>query len=189
MKCMTWIIACVVMTGVVLAQQDSAAGTPAAGAASMTAPPSVPPPSPVLPPGSPVATNAVAGKPDPAKAQAMLAEFSSISRELSQQEVKLLANDDELKALVEKQEAAKQIGIELIKQQRDLLDKKLSEDPELAPKVAKRRELQQALKDLRRSMGLQNPGIVGPHARLQPPPTTPPPAPMVVPDADKPAAK
>ena len=153
----------------------------------------VPPPAQAAP-----ATNAVGGKPDASKIQALLAELSSISKELHPQEDKL-RDDPEIKALFEKQEAARQVVMELGKQQRELMDKKMSADPSLATLVVRRHEIQQTLKEMRPAMG-GNP-MGGPHSRMMPPPMdgkTPemmptriapaPLAPGAAPDAVKPVA-
>ena len=100
-------------------------------------------------PGAAVAaaTNA-AGRPDAAKVEAIVAELSGIARELRSQEMKLQTTDAEIKALLEKKLAAQQVAMELEKQRRELTEKKLSDDPKFAPLVARRRALQQSLKDL-----------------------------------------
>ena len=125
----------------VLAQQAPGAGASVAGGAPAIAP--------VPPTTVSSATNAVGSRPDLAKVQAIFAELSSLSKDLRPQEEQIQANDPDLKALVEKREAAMQVVKDLETKRRDLIDAKLSADPKLAPLVAKRRELQQTLKDMR----------------------------------------
>ena len=160
-----------------------------------------PTPNPHGPASVAPATNAVSGKPDYSKVQALFAEMSDISKTLRPQE-EMLQSDPEVKTLVEKRTAAQQALMELETQRRDLVDKKLSADPSLAPLVARRRELQQTLKDLRASMpNRRMPSMEGaapmpmppPHAApmpMPPPPHAAPMSPVPAPAADdKPAVQ
>jgi len=164
MKRMVCLSILVAMGGLVLAQSPVANNAPAAGAGGA---PAVAP----VPAATAVGTNAITGRPDGAKIQALFAEFSSIRKELLPHEELIKASDPELKALDEKQAAAKQVVMELEKQRRDLLDKKLSADPALAPRVARRQEIQQTLNELRPSMsGMRdNPMGGGPRSRMMMP--------------------
>lgn len=78
------------------------------------------------------ATNA-SGKPDMAKIQALYAEMGSISKELRQQEKAVQESDPEIKALMEKRDAAQQALMAIETQRRELMDAKLATDPKLAP--------------------------------------------------------
>lgn len=131
-----------VATGsMVLAQQGPGAGAPAAGGSLAIAP--------VPAPGATSATNAVSGKLDFAKMQAIYAELNAIGKELQPREKELQADDPDLKAVADKQVAERQVMNGLETQRRELMDKKLSADPKIAPLVARRHELQQTLREMR----------------------------------------
>ena len=139
MKCIVLTTILATAGGLALAQAVSgpAEPAPAAGAVPVVAPV---PPAPMV-----VSTNASGGKPDQAKAQALSAEFATINKELRPKEERLRMSDPDLKALSEKLRAAILVVNDLERQGPALLDAKLSEDPKLAPLVARRHELRQTL--------------------------------------------
>ena len=98
----------------------------------------------------PVSASATgASKPDSSKLRETFAELFALNKELRPQEQGLQSDDAGLATLAEKKNAAQRVVLDLEKQRRDLIDRKLSEDPRLAPLVAKRRELQQTLQEMR----------------------------------------
>jgi hypothetical protein len=150
--------------------------------------------APVRPPPA-AATNATSGMPDQNKLRELYAEFSTLMKELAPQEEKLSA-DAEVRALAEKRDAAMRSVKELDEQRRDLVDKKLSEDPKLAPLVAKRRELKKQLSEIAQSLGGRPNGMMPPPGGglhpplmkpLRQPPAMDPVAPAPVPPPPPPA--
>ena len=99
-----------------------------------------------------VATNGSSAKPDYSKVQTLFTELGSINKELQPHEEMLQTSDPDLKALVEKRNAAKQVVLDLETQRRELVDQKLAVDPKLAPLVSRRHELQQTLRAMRPAM-------------------------------------
>jgi len=104
------------------------------------------------------AEDANVSKPDLAKEQRIFAELDALTRELRPQEQGLQSEDAGLKALAAKTNSAQLVVLDLETQRRDLIDRKLSEDPKLAPLVAKRRELQQTLQELWQSVSVSTTG-------------------------------
>lgn len=129
--------------GLVLAQGTGAGASAAGGATAPAVVPSV---------NALATTNAVSGKPDLSKIQAIDVELRAIIKVLRPEQEKLLqANDPELKALTEKASAAQQVVTDLESQRREWIDKQLSENPKLAPLEEKRRELLRTLNAMRSS--------------------------------------
>ena len=152
-----------ISAGVVLAQS---APVPVAPASMPVAPASI------VASTNAASTNAVSGKPDLAKMQAIFSELGSLNQELRAEEEKLQASDPDVKALIEKKTAAQQAVRDLETQRRELVDKKLSADPKLALQVARRHELQQTLRALRpasTSPGAAGEGRMGMGSRRMPP--------------------
>ena len=132
------------VSGAMVLAQGAGAGVSAAGGATAAA---------VVPSVNASAmTNAVSGKPDLSRIQAIDAELRAIIKVLRPEQEKLLqANDPELKALTEKAVAAQQLVSDLEEQRREWIDKQLSANPKLAPFVEKRRELLRTLNAMRSS--------------------------------------
>ena len=132
MKYIVFLIALTVAGDTTAAQQTPGAGGPATTVAT--------------PAMAVAATNAFRGGPNP-KLAPLINELGPILKELHPHEAKLQESDPDVKALTEKKIAAEKIVLEIENQRRELLDRKLSADPKLAALVARRRELQQELKD------------------------------------------
>ena len=159
MKSMVWMAMVVVAGGAVWAQETPGAGVTPVGRPPVLAqaPASISP-----------TTNAVSGKTDLAKVQALYSELGSLNKELQPHEEVLQASDPDLKALVEKRDAARQKAIDIEIQRRALVDQKLAADPKLAPLVSKRHELQQTLKAMRPAMSPGGSSPMGYGARHRP---------------------
>jgi hypothetical protein len=188
------------MGGVALSQQSThGQREPAPGAGGA---PAIAPVAPVV--GSSTTNNTVGGRPNLAKLQALLTELGAVGKELRPQEEKLQATDPDFKALLEKQLAARQAVLDLDNQRRELMDAKLSADPKFAPLVARRHALRRAMDDMRASESpaatareylkgyggapRRMPNMEGGQLQPAPAPTVVP-APVVVPEAEKPAGQ
>lgn len=149
------------------------------------------PPAPAA--AAPVVTSTNDAKPD---MKAVVTELSTISKELREKEMQLMLEDAELKALVEKKNAAQQQVMEIEGQRKAMLDAKLKADPKLKDLVERRQALQKIMQELRPAGpmgGMGGPGFhkkpegMGPKV-MPPPGAVPPPAPMA-PAAADPATK
>jgi hypothetical protein len=95
------------------------------------------------------AANTNTSKLEYSKLREIFTELSALNKELRPLEKKVRAESAEFNALGEKEHAVvPRLGVN---EWRDLTDRKLSEDPKLAPLVARRRELLQTIKEMRQN--------------------------------------
>lgn len=145
--------------GVVCAQQAGVVGAPVVVGtqASSNAPTMMNRPGPA---GAPSAVQS-AMRADYTKYTQILTEISAVNAKLNPLEANIRANDPEIKALMDKQEAIKKEYAEIEKESMAKMDAKLNANPETAALVTKRNELTQQRMALMKQLQAARPGAPG----------------------------